>query len=171
MNKVFNKLTKEIWVGIGVGIFAIVYLVATLYIKKGAVVSIGADFMPRVYGFLMLLVSMFQVIGGVMHYRAAVAANEPTEATAEEKEKSRKSLLPVLLVFVIMIVCIALMNKLGFVISGAIMTFGMCCLLTPYYEKRHYLIFAVFSVVLAIGAYLLFKNVLYVSLPSGILPF
>ncbi len=171
MKKVFNKLTKEIWIGVGVGLFAIAYLVATLGIKKGAVVSVGAEFMPRVYGFILLMVSVFQIIGGVIQYRAGIAANESTEPTYEEKEKSRKSFLPVVLVFAAMILCVALMPKLGFVLSGSILTFCMCVLLTPFYEKRRYVVFAIFSVVLAVAAYLLFKNVLYVSLPSGILPF
>ena len=171
MKSVFNRLTKEIWIGVGVGLFAVVYLVASLYIKKGAVVSIGAEFMPRVYGFILLAVSVFQIIGGVIHYRASVAANESVEPTPEEKEKSRKSLLPVIAVFAAMIICVAMMSKLGFIISGSVLTFCMCILLTPYYEKRRYVIFAVFSVVLAFAAYWLFKTVLYVSLPSGILPF
>ena len=171
MKKVFNKLTKEIWIGVGVGLFAVAYLIATMGIKKGAVVSVGAEFMPRVYGFILLMVSVFQIIGGVIQYRASTAAGESAEPSPEEKEKSRKSMLPVLLVFAAMIVCVALMRTLGFVISGSILTFCMCVLLTPFYEKRRYAIFAVFSVVLAVAAYLLFKNVLYVSLPSGILPF
>ena len=170
MKSVFNRRTKEIWIGVGVSLFAIVYLVASLYIKKSVAVSVGAEFMPRVYGFIMLLVGILQIITGISQYRTSTP-KEKAEKTAEKEEKTKKTVIPVIAVFVIMIVCVALMNKLGFIISGAALTFGMCVLLTPYYEKRRYAIFVIFSIVLAFAVYYLFKNVLYVSLPSGILPF
>lgn len=170
MNKIFNKATKELWIGAGIGLVGAGYLIGTLFIKKSDVVSVGAEFMPRIYGILMLIVAVCQCYSGYRTYRRL--KDVPAEpVTGEAAAKKKVSVHSTLLVFLLMIVCIGLMNTVGFIISGIGMMFGMCILLTPYYQKRNYIAYLIFSVAISFISYFLFKNVLYVSLPSGILPF
>ena len=38
MNRIFNKATKELWIGAGIGVVGIAYLAGTFFIKKSDVV-------------------------------------------------------------------------------------------------------------------------------------
>ena len=170
MNKIFNKATKELWIGAGIGLLGAGYLAGTLLIKKSDVVSVGAEFMPRIYGVLMLVVAVCQIFSGYRAWRRL--RHVPGEPVSEEKAAKKKvSIRSTLRVFVLMVVCVGIMNLVGFILSGIVMMFGMCVLLTPYYQKRNYVAYAIFSVVISFVSYFLFKNVLYVSLPGGILSF
>ena len=98
--------------------------------------------------------------------------DEPVKEVSEEDlAKKKVSVRSTLLVFALMIVCVGIMKIVGFIISGMIMMLGMCILLTPHYQKRNYVAYVVFSAVISFLSYFLFKNVLYVSLPRGFLPF
>ena len=170
MNRIFNKATKELWIGAGIGVVGIAYLAGTFFIKKSDVVSVGAEFMPRIYGILMLVVAVCQLISGYGAYQRL--KDEPVkEVSEEDMEKKKVSVRSTLLVFALMIVCVGIMKIVGFIISGMIMMLGMCILLTPHYQKRNYVAYVVFSAVISFLSYFLFKNVLYVSLPRGFLPF
>ena len=164
--KVFDRRAKEMWIGIGMGIFALIYLFAANGIERKDIISVGAEFMPFVYGTLLLIVSVIQAITGYRKFAAATADGK------QDQGQTKKKTWPVVVaVFALMIITTLMMKPVGFVISGSILTFGMCILLTPNYIKRNYVAFAIFSIVLTVIAYYIFKNMLYVSLPSGILPF
>lgn len=170
MNKIFNKATKELWIGVGIGLLGVAYLAGTLLIKKSNVVSVGAEFMPRIYGILMLIVAVCQLVSGYRTYKKC--RDVPDEPVSEEYAvKKKASSYSTILVFILMIVCIGVMNTIGFILSGSVMMFGMCVLLTPHYQKRNYIAYVLFSVAISFISYFLFKNILYISLPSGILPF
>ena len=166
MKKYFNRETREIWIAIAVGMIAATYLLGTRVIQRSGVVGIGAEFMPTLYGTLLLIISVCQIISGVVQYRKSRAAHGRVsdKAAASGGKRSAK---PIITVFILIAVCVAMMKYAGFVISGSIMTFGMCVLLTPYYVKKNYAAYTVFSTALAIATYFLFKRVLYVSLPVG----
>lgn len=181
MYKVYNQKTREVWIGIIMLMVAVVYIIGCSFIKRSNIVAVGAEFMPLIYGWMFFFLSVCQIISGVRNYlviKAQEKAEEAEEASSEGSEKDNPSVkenlffkktLPILITFALIIFCVAIMKTAGFIISGSILMFGMCILLTPNYAKKRYVVFAVFSIVTSLLAFFLFKNVLYVSLPSGII--
>jgi hypothetical protein len=170
MQKIFNEKTRELWVGIVVFVIAAAYLFGTMLIKHSDIVSVGAEFMPKIYGGFMLVLSILQIISGYRKMKKSdtKTPEEKPEEKSAEKAGFWRSARPILITFGLIIFGVAIMRLVGFVISSAIMMFGMCVLLTPGYSKKRYVLFALFSILVPLAAYFLFKNVLYVSLPIGI---
>jgi len=158
MSRQFLLRYKGIAAGIGITIFAIAYLIGTLFIRRTTFVTIGAEFMPQIYGYILLFLGACQIYQGIKESKRFV---EDTQ-----KPKERKDIKNVLVTFVVIIAYVAIMNFIGFMIASAMLLFLMTILLKPANSKLNYVVTIIFSVVLSIGTYLLFHNVMYLSLPG-----
>lgn len=162
MNGQIFKKYKGLITGIVIALFAIAYLIGSLFIKRTKFVSIGADFMPKIYGTVLLLLAACQVYQGFLEAKQFVTATEKNEV----KQKDTKN---VLLTFILIVSYVALMELLGFVVSSMIFLFLMSLLLTPKNMKHNYIVTIIFSVILPLGAYLFFRKIMHLSLPIGII--
>ena len=73
---------------------------------------------------------------------------------------------PAILLIVALCVYVFLIIKIGFILASAI----IFSLILFYCGERKPFIY-IFTIVMAVGIYLLFTRVFHVSLPAGILPF
>lgn len=155
------KKYKMLFTGIFVALFAAAYFAGSLFIRKSKAVSIGADFMPKLYAVILLLLAACLIYQGIREARRFVGE--------ENNNGERKDTKNVLLTFVLIIAYIAVMELIGFMLSSAIFLFLMSMLLTPADIKRNYKMALLYSVILSIGAYLLFHNVMFMPLPVGVI--
>lgn len=155
----FSKKYKELTTGIIFATVAILYLIGSVFIKKNEAVVIGAEFMPRIYGFILLAVSCVEILHGI-----SVAKTYKGD-TSEKEEKDMKN---VVITMISIILYIVLMQYVGFIITSIVLLFVLCNLLTPNDTKKKYVVYAVFSIVLPIAVYILFKKYMNVSLPLGV---
>jgi hypothetical protein len=157
-----TKLEKYMGViaGTGVTLFSIAYLFGTVFIRRTKFVAIGAEFMPKIYGAILLLLGVLLIYEGVKSMRARTDTED--EAAAEPTD-TKNVLMTLLLIFIY----VASMKWLGFILSSSAFLFLMTLLLTPSGEKKNYLSRIIFSVVLSVGTYYVFHEFMYISLPAG----
>ena len=156
----FKKYSELITGGI-IGLFAIAYLVGTLFIRKSRAVSIGAEFIPRIYGVVLLLLAVCLIYQGIKS-----AKSFASEQTSAEGKKDTKN---VLFTFVLIIIYVALMQILGFILSSILFLILMSLVLTPANTKPNFIALGIYSVLLSAGTYYLFHNLMFIPLPVGIL--
>lgn len=156
------KKYKELLTGVFFLSIAAVYLFLSKDIKAVKGATIGAEFVPRIYGSILAFLSVLQIILSAVKLRKA-----ETESGSGSIRKD--VVLNVILFFVSIIVYGLVFKSLGFIISSVLLLFVLCNLLMPTGTKRNYVVMAIFSVVLPIIVYYLFKTVLHLSLPDGIL--
>lgn len=155
------KKYKGLATGIVTALFAIVYLIGSFSIRHSKIVSIGAEFMPKIYAFILLVLAMCLIYQGIKEAKHFNVSEENTEEHEDTKN--------VLLTFVLIIVYVASMELLGYMLSSALLLFLMNLLLTPVNTKRNYKMAIIYSVVLSVGTYFLFHNLMFMPLPFGII--
>jgi|GEM_PF-871398 len=155
------KRYNELLTGGIIALFAILYLAGSSFIRKSKAVSIGAEFIPRIYGFVLLFLAVCLIYQGIKAARAYEA-----DQTEVKEQKDTKN---VLLTFALIIVYVAAMQFLGFMLSSTIFLVLMSKVLTPVNTKPNYTALVIYSVVLSVGTYYLFHNVMFISLPTGII--
>lgn len=165
MNKELYKKYKEMIIGVIVGICAITYLIGSTFIKRTTFVALGAEFMPEIYGFFMLFLSVCQIMIGIR------ALKEYDSNKKEDSECAKIDNKNVLFTFALIIAYVVVMNFVGFIISSMIFLFLLSILLTPGYDEKNYRNYIAFSVTLPIVTYYIFHNVMNIALPLGILGF
>ncbi|PJG82505.1 tripartite tricarboxylate transporter TctB family protein [Caviibacterium pharyngocola] len=138
---------------------ALFYLTNAFLIETKDLVSVEADFMPKIYGSFLLITSLILLI---------TSANKIKKVTQniENKETDWKRIFAVI---VLIFVYVLLMQYIGFIITSIPFLFGLSILLTPQYIHKKYWVYAVFSVVLPVIAYFIFSYYLNLTMPSGIL--
>ncbi|MBQ8081413.1 MAG: tripartite tricarboxylate transporter TctB family protein [Clostridia bacterium] len=168
--KVFKKWNKSLWTGVVFSLVAVAYLIGSYSIGPSAkrFGIFGAAFMPRLYGAVLLLCAVIQLVVGIRQYRKEKDKEIPEPTEAEKKEKllnARNVAVGFVLIFLYMLS----MKTLGFVISSAIFLFCLCNLLLPKTKdrKKAQLGIVLLAVLLPTLSYLFFKNVVYMALPAG----
>ncbi|MDF2890303.1 MAG: hypothetical protein K0R80_670 [Clostridia bacterium] len=157
----FIKKYSGLITGTSFALFAIAYLVGSLFIRRNKAISIGAEFIPELYGSILLFLAVCLIYQGIKAAKDFV----PGEAEAGTKKDTKN----VLLTFALIIAYVVLMQLMGFVFSSILFLVLMSMLLTPTDTKRNYLALVIYSVVLSVGTYYLFRNVMYIPLPVGII--
>jgi hypothetical protein len=154
---------REFVIGIVVGIVAIIYLINTRFIPTNDVVSVGAEFVPAIYGTFLLLLAVLQMINGIWLWRRESSSGKKNDA-------AEKSSLANVFVIIAIIVCYCfILRYIGFVIASIGLLYAMCTVLTPGYAKKRPVVCGLFSVALPLVTYVLFNNILHLLLPRGIL--
>lgn len=152
---------KDLTVGIFMAAIAVLYLAGTTTIATSQVVSIGAEFMPRIYGGCLLVVSVFQIIRGISAMKKYAGGEG-----AGGQEKS--DMLNVLKAAATIVVYVAAMQYIGFIIASVLLIFILCTLLTPGTVKKNYIAYSLFAVIISVAVFVLFKNYMNLNLPIGV---
>jgi len=122
----------------------------------------GADFLPRIIGWLVALCAAGFLLQGIM----AKGDNQPqkTRAKVDVGLLYRFGMALGLLIFYV-----TFLRQLGFVITSVIYIYAQTQLMVPS-EKRSHLISAVIAIVSSVTIYAIFVYALSINLPSGLLP-
>lgn len=160
MKNIFTAKYKEVFVGVVMTAFALFYLASTINIKKLNGVGVGAEFMPRLYGTVVLILGIMQI------YFSSKKLNFFKESEEGENISDTKNAM---LSFILIIVYFGIMNFIGFIISSILFLFGLSSLLTPKSKKKNLFVTIIFSVVLPILCFYFFKSVMHLALPIGII--
>ncbi|MCR4429942.1 MAG: tripartite tricarboxylate transporter TctB family protein [Tepidanaerobacteraceae bacterium] len=164
MKEQLFKKYKELIIGIVIIIFAIVYFIGSFSIKQNKVVSIGAEFMPRLYGLILFILALLQIYKGLIYVKKYKITEEKFKA--EEDNKDTKN---VILTFLLILLYISTMEVLGFILSSALFLFVMSFLLSPANAKVNNYLSMIYSIILSICIYVLFHNFMFMPLPKGII--
>lgn len=128
---------------------------------------IDAKFVPRLWGGLLMLLSLIVFLRGLREYLQL-----KKEGKLEASGKSIKDTIienrEVILTFLCLLIYIWLLQPVGFIIMSALYIFAESMILTPK-GKRKPLIAAVVGIVAATVVDFAFVNLLHVLLPAGIL--
>ncbi len=167
-----NKQYKlDIIPGIVLTCFSIAYLCMVPGIK--AFTGLGSTpltnhFVPYLWGGVLLFLSLWLVVRGILKYRRFKAAGGVPEKTSAKAVLGDK--WEVIASFVALGLYVGLMEPVGFVITTILYTFAQILLLTPRENwKKNYVPAAIVAVITGCLLYYIFKMLLNVLLPSGIL--
>lgn len=150
---------KNFLAGIIFFFVSLAYLFGAYSIETKGIVAIESDFMPKIYGYILLIASTILIITSWRKLQ-----------TLEDKEESSSSdIKRVLLVLVLILAYISLIDFLGFIISSIPFLFFLSLLLTPEYIEKKYWVYIIFSILLPIVAYFGFSYYLNLTMPSGLL--
>lgn len=160
------KRYREVIGGSVFFLFAATYFVMAFQIPTFNDGFISSDFMPKVYGAILMLLSVIQIIQGVLNKKHADCQEEnQTDLTIQQIAFS------VALTFVLLIGYVGLLELVGFVIMSSIFIFLMTMWLLPKDQrnKKQIILSAIIAVVFASCVYLLFVKGFALTLPAGIL--
>lgn len=166
MVKLFVKRYRELLVGVSVGLFSAAYLLGSTVIRRSDIVSLGGEFMPELYGYFLLFLSLLQIISGFRSARANVSDTDTSPSESGEVPKSDSK--NVLMVFIAIVLYLATMQLLGFILSSCIFLFLLNFLLTPSDTKKNPRVTAIYAILLPIVTYFIFHNYMNINLPAGI---
>lgn len=156
---------KDLYISLFLLLFSIVFFASTYNLQRLTESNIGVEFFPRLTAIAIFILSsalFVQSITGLKKYKRNNSGNVKVE------KNDYKKYFTVLLTVLLIIAYIALMWKLGFIISTAIYLFLQISVLAPK-EKRSYVTFFIISVLTSCFIYYVFKVLLHLMLPAGIL--
>lgn len=180
-------------------IFDLVYLGTGLQIPVSDSSSVGAGFMPRVYGILMLIVIILLMISSIRKVNKRTA--EENAKVAASMKVDKRDVLRIVWAFIAILLYVALLVDVGFILCSIPLLFVLVLLLTPQYvvdqyvQKKccdesgalrpecdkgngkvkfscmlgYYGKILIFSVVFTVAIYLLFNLALGLKMPQGVL--
>ncbi|RGZ00396.1 tripartite tricarboxylate transporter TctB family protein [Clostridium sp. AM58-1XD] len=152
---------KDIYAGAFILILGAALFAASFSVPRGAAVTIGSDFMPKVTCGLMTVLGLFIMWNG------ARSAKTFQENGTEPETKHYKALLASIgMLFFYML----LLVPVGFVIMTALYVTAQTMVLAPR-EKRNLAKFAAVGIIASAVIYYIFRNVFVLMLPAGILKF
>lgn len=163
---------KNLFPGIVLTIFSIIYLILTSQIKKFSGLGsdpLGARAIPYLWGISLLILSIILVVRGIKQRNQAMKDNTyvKTQFNIAAIVKENREIV---MTFVSLAIYIALLEPVGFLIMTAVYLFVQTLILTPK-EKRNYILTLITSVVIAVALDYIFVCLLNVLLPLGIFGF
>jgi putative tricarboxylic transport membrane protein len=150
---------KELLLGVIMIVLAFFYLYETSLIEIRIRTAFNSKYIPAMLGVLVLCIGVAQcgLAYGSLH------------GGGWAEEKRLVDFRTVLLLCGTIIAYVFALEPVGFLISTPIMMFCQMMLLCPTTRKKRPVLFAVVSVISSIFIYYLFRNVLELMLPEGIL--
>lgn len=164
---------KNLIPGVVLAAFSIAYLACSGQIQpfKGlGSTPLDNRFVPRLWGSILLLLSVILVIRGVRQRKQELEKNGGKISSGTNLVELCKENREVLLSFVFLAVYTALMEPVGFLISTALYVYAETVILTRP-EKKNYVTPAIVAIVAAVAIDLVFVRFLNVLLPTGIFGF
>ncbi len=160
-----NMIAGGVLFAFGLAYFILSWQIANF--KGLGAPPINAKFVPRLWGGLLMLLSLIVFVRGLREYlrlkkegKLPPGSGQIVERIMEKRE--------VILTFLCLLVYILLLQPVGFIIMSALYIFAEAMILTPK-GKRRPLIAAIVAVVAAVFVDYAFVNLLHVLLPAGIL--
>lgn len=165
------KKYTDIIGGAAVFLLAAVYFVMAFQIKQfgaGQAGIITSDFMPKLYGAAVMILSAIQILRGIINLKKGRTAEEPA---AKDGEKKRLIQPEIPLTFLLLVVYVGLLPSVGFVIMSPLFVLGLAALLLPPEQRcpKTYLLSFAVGVVFSIAVALIFVKGFSLTLPMGIL--
>lgn len=152
------------------GVFVVVVSFSIESVVKS--IAIGADFMPRLIGVVLIILGLALVPECLKKQKVANA--ERAAATPSAEKKGRPSLKEFTLKYAHIIIWVwsllyaIAMKKVGFLFDSIIYLFGAMVLLTTREKKRNWLVIVLVSIIAPTFVYILFRQKFYLMLPMGI---
>lgn len=116
--------------------FDAVYLGVGLQIPVSDSTSVGAGFMPRVYGIVMLVVALILLVTSIV--RVNKRSDKENEEIAASMDIDKKDALRMMIGFVAILLYVILLTKIGFILCSVPLLFLLVLLLTPQYVVDNY---------------------------------
>lgn len=154
-NKMRDTICSIIFLLFGAGMF---YL--SFGVRKMIETDVGSGYVPKFIAVCMMVTAGAKLIFTLMD----------KSASAQKKESSNQDLLGGIGTVALMAFYVFTFDKLGFLISSIIYAFGQITLMSNK-DNRKIPLFAIISVALPVGVYLVFNYVIKMPLPKGILGF
>ena len=155
---------------LGFTALAAAYLIGAFFIPEPAIkqrTGLGPDAFPKAIGLLMLMFSLIYVYQQFHGKASQEDAERATIIGAEEKLGAYVDYKTIGLMLIVMVVYALLFDKLGYPVATFLMFIAGVYILDRRKWKRDLVI----ALVASLGIYLLFRFVLRVNLPAGILSF
>lgn len=150
-------------------ILSTAYYVMALDIKQfnaGQTGIVTSDFMPKIYGAAVMLLSALLIVRGIRNIKKAAGLEDEVETGGRKFFVQ----LETLLVFLLLIVYVALLPTAGFIIMSILFVMGLSCLLLP--KEKHgpktYLAILAVATVFTVAITLIFVKGFSLTLPMGI---
>ena len=143
------------------------YNISSLAFSDG----LGPAFTPRVVLICLMVMTALLILREVVRLiRQAAAEKKAAAEEVPDAEAQKQMLVRGTVAIVSLVVFVLLLQPLGFVISSILYVISQMFVIAPKEERRPVL-FVVVAVTVVLAAYLFFKNVTHIALPSGILSF
>lgn len=139
-------------------ILSIAMIYSAYQIPAGSSLGQGADFMPKIVGYLLSACAIGFLYQGL-------------KAPKEDTKAEKFDFVPLIrfgIALGLLVVYVLLLKTVGFVIMTALYIFAQSLFMVPP-EKRNILISAILAVVSSVAIYLVFTRGLSLLLPAGIL--
>lgn len=166
-----SKYKQDIVPGIVLTVFSLLYLACIPQIKifdgLGAT-PLNNRFVPYLWGGFLLVLSLWLIIRGLGKRKKFLA--EGGTVTKFDWKATLDKYREVIASFVCLTIYVALMDAIGFVIMTIVYLFVQILILTPRENwKKNYIPAAITAVVCGVVLYIIFREMLNVLLPVGIL--
>lgn len=116
--------------------FDAIYLGFGMQIPVSDSSSVGAGFMPRVYGFIMLLVALVLLVSSIRKVNRRTA--EENAAVAASMAVDRRDVVRIAIAFAAILVYVLMLKGVGFILCSIPLLFLLVVLLTPQYVVDRY---------------------------------
>ena len=153
--------------------FALTYFILSWQIAnfKGlGAPPIDAKFVPRLWGVLLMVLSLIVFVRGLLEYLRLKKEGKIEKKEGETLVGKIVEGREVLMTFLCLLIYILLLQPVGFIIMSALFILAECMILTPK-EKRKPLIALAVGIIVAVFVDFAFVRLLHVLLPVGILGF
>ena len=158
---------RELTAGVVFLVFSVAYYHNATTIRILSRHFFNAQFLPRLLGAAMIILSIAQIIYGIKMLNKSQPLSG--EASGEIAVKSGQGgNIRILATIVILAIYIALLRQVGFLIMTMAYVFLQTLVLTPK-EKRSILFITILSVVFSISVYLMFVRGFQLMLPRGMI--
>ncbi len=197
MEKYFKE--KDFLTAVFFLVFDAFYLGFGMQIPVSDSSSVGAGFMPRVYGAIMLVVALILLVSSIRKVNKRTA--EENAQVAASMTVDKRDLIRIVVAFAAILLYVLLLMKIGFIICSIPLMFLLVVLLTPQYVVDNYVTkhccdangelrpecqgangkvklscmakyygkILLFAVVFTFAIYLLFNFALGLKMPQGVL--
>lgn len=161
-----NMITGAVIFAFGLAYFILSWQIANF--KGLGAPPIDAKFVPRLWGGLLMLLSLIVFLRGLREYLQLKKEGKIEKKTGGPLKAKIVENREVILTFICLLIYIWLLQPVGFIIMSALYIFAESMILTPK-EKRKPWIALIVGVVAAVVVDYAFVNLLHVLLPAGIL--
>ncbi len=143
-----------------IGVY-VVYTMSRLPEIRGGQGGVGPGYFPTMLGILMFLLATTQTVSIIMNERRKTKSIEETDDLKAVLKNSYRMiiLLPTIVIYIL------LFKVVGFPILTFLIVFSMGWLL----DSKHKRFKLLFSLGFTLGTWIIFKNLLGIPLPTGIL--
>ena len=157
--------------GVVLAVFSLLYMsnIPKIKVFDGlGSTPINNHFIPWLWSGAILVLSLWIIIRGLIKRKKFIAEGGQIEKF--DLKAGAEKYWEVIASFVSLTIYVALMNAVGFVIMTALYLFAQILILTPREDwKKNYVPAGITAVVCGVVLYIIFKEMLHVLLPVGIL--